>query len=101
MGLFTFMNYGKSPYIVYKGRYAGERLISDRKGKHWAIKNLSVCQRNIKELNIKEKIPMHFCKFPGYRIQIVWRDNTESWIILPGSVTDLVIESLKNTKMPY
>lgn len=91
----------KSDVKVYRGRYAGEYLVSDRSGKHFAIKDLSLCQRNIALFKVISAVPRYYGIMSGYNCGIKWRDGTESFFICQRETAQMVGDSIKNTVEPY
>lgn len=93
--------YSYTRYTVFSGRYAGECILGTKDNKHWAIKDLPICQVNVAEFSVKEWKPCYYFRSPGAKVQIVWRDGTESWIMLPSPAVKYITKALKYDKFPY
>lgn len=95
------VKYYRYEYSVYAGRYTGEPISSTKDKRHWKIKDLPICQKNVAKFTVKEWISCYYFRCPGARVQIVWRDGTESWIMLPPEGVKLITKAIKRDVYPY
>jgi len=88
-------------YSVYAGRYAGEPIAATKDKRHWKIKDIHICQKNVAKFLVKEWKACYYFRCPGAKVQIVWRDGSESWIMLPPAAVKYITKALKWDKTPY